>query len=215
METSPSASRTPAQPKQRSIAFKIFGVLCALLILLGGAAQMWKGVKQLRGGGGNSPQFSQLLKESDNALVEARRYAGEASPLFKRMMNDVDTLGLDGFRAQQKESATQTIDLLRNSSEQFRLAERKLSESKSLNRNPKLTPFLETKARSYDLLAQTVDINQEMAELVLDESITSVDALLPKLTDATTRYKAVEKDAQAASSEAEELGNKLKGDGKK
>ena len=188
-------------------------LLAGVIVLLGGVAQMWKGVKGLRSG--NSPEFTQLLKESDSAVAEARRYAGEASPLFQRMMNDVDTLGLEAFRAQQKQAATQTIDLLRNSSEQFRLAEKKLADSKPLNRNDKLTPYLDSKARSYGLFAQTVDINQEMAELVLDESITSVDALLPKLTDATARYKAAEKEAQAAGSEADEIGKRIQADAKK
>ena len=203
----------PAQPKQRSRAFKTVAVLSGVIILVAGVAQIWQGVKRLRSG--NSPEFTQMVQESDSALAEARRYATEAAPRFQQMMKDVDALGLEAFRAQQKEAATQTIDLLRNSSEQFRLAEKKLDDSKSLNRNEKLTPFLEHKARSYGLFAQTVDINQEMAELVMDESITSVDALLPKLSDANARYQAVEKDAKAAGSQADEIGNRLQGNGKK
>ena len=204
---------TPAPPKPKSSVLRVFLIVCAVIILLAGIAQAWKGVKRLRAR--NSPEFVKLVAESDKAVEEGGRYASEAAPLFQQMLKDVDGLGLENFRAQQKEVAAKTSDLFGKSIEQFRLADKKLEESRGLNRKEQLTPFLLTKSRSYDLRAETLEINQEIIRLILDDSIASADVLLPRLHEAAARRDEMGKKAHAANDEATEIGKRIQAEAKK
>jgi hypothetical protein len=186
----------------------MFMLFCAVIIALAGAAGIWKGVKRLRGGGGNT-EFTRLVGESDAAVAEASRLAREAGPMFTQSMSDVDRLGLDAFRAEQSATATKTAELFTRSSAQFRLAETRLGEAKKLNTDPQLATYFDAKSRSYDLFAQTLDLNREMAGMLTDTSITTGDELLPKLTETAARRDAVDKEAKAASESANELGKQI------
>ena len=209
----PFMEPTPIQPKQKSRALRIFMTICGVIVLLGGMAQVWKGVGRLNGGA--NPQFMKLLEESDTAVAEARRHAAEATPLFTQMLNDVDRLGLETFRSQQKEAVAKTRASLAGTIDQFRLGEKRIEEAKGLNKNEKMLPWLTALGRSYGMFAQRVEINQEIVQLINDESITSVDTLVPKINEAAARGAEIEKNAKAASAEATELGEKIKADSKK
>src|SRR3954469_11648404 len=199
----------PEQPRKQSGGLRIFMIICAVIVLLGGAASVWKGVQKLRTR--NTPEFTQKVSDSDNAIQEGSRLAGEAMPLFQQLLKDVDSLGLNAFRSEKKEAATKANDLYGQSVEQFRLGEKKLEEAKPLNRKEELRPYLEIKAKSYGLRAEALAGNQEIIRLILDESIPSLDVLLPKLSEAAARRDEMGKKAQAAHEEATELGNRLQG----
>ena len=185
-------------------------LIVAVIVAIGGALQMYKGVKAMRGA--SRGELSRLLTESDQALGEGQRLAKEATPAFQQLLSSVDTLGLETFRAQQKDAATKTNALLGSAVDQFRLAQSKIDEARKVNKLPKLTRFLELKSQSYDLIAQGLAINQDMIAMVLDESNTAMDALLPKLKEAASRRDTLEQQAQTVSNEATELGEKLQKD---
>ena len=190
-------------------ALKIFVALAGVLILLLGLTLAWKGVKKMRGR--SSAEFQALLQQSDTASGEGRRFAQEAQPLFQKLMNDVDSLGLEAFRAQHAEAAAKTSALFGSSVEQFRIAQRKIEESKSLNKNGRIAPFLDKKAESYDLIAQTLEVNRSMIGMLVDPSLGSAEALMPKLTEAASRRDALDKEALAASNEATAIAAEVRG----
>jgi hypothetical protein len=203
----------PAQPKQTSGALRIFMIICAVIVLLGGMATVWKGVQKFRTR--NTPEFKRAVADSDNAIKDAVRYAGEATPLFQQMLKDVDSQGLADFRAHQKEAATKTNQLLGDAADSFRQGKAKLEEAQPLNRKEQLAPYLAVKARSYGLRAQAIDINQEIVGFILDDSIATIDALVPKLTEAAARRDEIAKSADAADKEANEIGQRIQGPAKK
>lgn len=182
-------------------------IICAVIVLLGGLAGAWKGLQKFRTR--NTPEFKRAIEDSNNAVKDAVRYAGEAMPLFQQMLKDIDSQGLSDFRAHQKESAAKTNDLLGKAAEGFRRGKAKLEEAQPLNRKEEMAPYLAVKARSYGLRAQAFEINQEIVRLVLDDSITSIDALGPKLTEAATRRDEINKNADAANNEANEIGQRV------
>ena len=182
-------------------------LIVAVIVAISGALQMYKGVKAMRGA--SRGELSRLLTESDQALGEGQRLAKEATPAFQQLLSSVDSLGLEAFRAQQKETATKTNAVLGSAVEQFRLAHSKIEEARKVNKLPKLTRFLELKSQSYDLIAQGLAINQDMIAMVLDESVSALDVLLPKLKEAASRRDALEQHAQTVSNEATALGKEL------
>ena len=187
---------------------KIFMALCGVIVLLGGIAQIWKGVKTMRGG--NSPEFTALVEQSDKAAQEGNRHADETQPLFQQIMTDIDKVGLPQVRAEQRELATRAADGFGKAVERFAFAGKKLEESEALNKHDRLKPFLEKQAKSYSLFAQMLQVNQEMIGMVLDESIGTVDALLPKLNEAAARRTALKNEATAAGAEASEIGKQIR-----
>jgi hypothetical protein len=184
-------------------------IICGVIVALGGAAQIWKGVKTMRGA--DRAELARLMNESDVALAEAQRLLSEASPAFQQLLGDVDKLGLGVFRAQQKQAATKTSELIGRTVAQFRLAEEKLEAAQKVNRSGRLKQFLDVKIVSYDRVAQSLAVNQEIVDLVLDESITDMQVLLPKLQEAAARRDALEKEAQAASEESKEISRQIQG----
>ena len=182
-------------------------LIVAVIVAISGALQMYKGVKTMRGS--NRAELARLLTESDQALSEGQRLAKEATPAFQQLLASVDSLGLETFRAQQKDAATKTNALLGSAVEQFRLAYSKIEEARKVNKLPKLKRFLELKSQSYDLIAQGLAINQDMIAMMLDESNSALDALLPKLKEAASRRDALEQQAQTVSNEATALGQEL------
>ena len=188
---------------------RTFMLICAVVVTLGGAAQIWRGVKTMRGE--HRAELTQLLSASDAALADAQRLASDATPSFQQLLNDVDGLGLEAFRAQHKESATKTKDMIGSAVEQFRVARSKLEAATKAKGSARLKPFLEAKARSYELVAQALETNQQMIDMVLDEPITDTEVLLPKLQEAAARRDALDRQAQAASEESNEIGKQLQG----
>ncbi len=188
---------------------RVFMIICGVIVALGGAAQIWKGVKTMRGA--DRAELARLMNESDVALAEAQRLLSEASPAFQQLLGDVDKLGLGVFRAQQKQAATKTSELIGRTVAQFRLAEEKLEAAQKVNRSGRLKQFLDVKIVSYDRVAQSLAVNQEIVDLVLDESITDMQVLLPKLQEAAARRDALEKEAQAASEESKEISRQIQG----
>ena len=184
-------------------ALRIFMIICGVIVALGGAAQVLKGVKAA--GGGDQAQVQQRLAESDAALAEGQRLLSPSAAAFQRLLDELDKLGVGLYRSQQKEQAMKTSELIGRAAVQFRLAEQKLEEAKKANNDAKLKAFLDAKARSYDRVALSLAVNQEMIAMTLDESISDLETLLPKLREASARRDALDAEAEGAGKEAKEL----------
>ncbi len=201
--------RHRAAPRQRSTGRtrRIFLILCAGLVLLAGAAITWKVVTKIRAR--PDPAFTKLINESNQTVTEAHQLAYEASPLLQGMLRDLDRLGLEKFRAEQGEAAAKIREMYRQAIEKFRLGERKLKDSTSLNRSAQMTPYLEKKIRSYDLYAQMLGASQEIGRMLMDKSIPTEDELLPKVKAAAAHRDELDRQAREMANESNELGKQI------
>ena len=192
---------------------RIFMIICGVIVAAGGVAQVYKGAKTMRGA--DRAELAQVLTESDAALAEGQRLLNEATPAFQRLLAEVDKMGLGLYRTQQKAEAMKTSELIGRSAAQFRLAEQKIEEAKKVNKNSKLKPYLDAKGLSYDRVALSLAVNQEIIAMTLDESITELEVLLPKLQEAAARRDALDKEASVASDESKQLGEQIQSSAKK
>ncbi len=203
----------PAQPQARSTgrALRNFLIVCAVLALLAGAAMTWKVVRQMRAR--PHPEFTRLLNEANQAVSDADKLARDATPLFQGMVREVDEMGIDKFRTERADAVAKVEAMLRQAIEKFRLGEAKLRESIGWNKNAQLTPYLEKKVRSYDLLAQVLEANREIGRLLMDSSIPTAD-VLPKVLVVASRRDDLDRQARQATEESSEMAKRLQGGAK-
>jgi len=183
--------------------------VCGVIVMVAGIFQCVSGVKSLMGSGADK-QYRQLLADSDKAIDKANADIVEVNPIFQAFLNDVDKLGLAAVRAQEKQTAQKASGLLGDAIESFHLAATKLEEAVQRKKDDKLTPFLEAKIKSYNLFAQSTDLNREIIRLVLDESIPNIEALMPKIMEVTKRRDEARTTAEKISADANESVKKLK-----
>ena len=179
-------------------------VLIGLAAIVIGIAQFRRGVKELRGPD-SDPRIKQIRADVDTAVGEANRNSANAQPLFQQLLGDVDTLGLAKVREQQRDAARKISDTFGRAAEQFRLAATHLDDWAALNPDEKTMAYLTTKKRGYTLAAQAHDVNQEILRLVLDDSIRTLDELLPKLQEAAARRDALQKSSTEAEAQANDM----------
>jgi hypothetical protein len=171
--------------------------------MVGGVIQVIKGVKQIAAASGSSTaQTKPLLLEIDASVQTGNSTGLEASPLFQKLLNDVDSLGLDKVRQQEKAAGEKVLDLLGKSAAAFRDAAKKSEQAASEETRSKVKQFLNTKVQVYTLYADVRTINQEITRLVFDESILKVHDLLTKLDDPVKRRDAAQKSGDEAEAAA-------------
>lgn len=192
-----------------SLPVRILIGICGLAAMFGGIAQCKKGVAEIREAGG-SAQLNQVIQEIETAVDAANKSGLEASPMFQKLLNDVDSQGLVAVRQQQKEVAQKVADLFGKSAEQFRLAAKKSEDAVSKESRAKFQQFLTAKAQAYEFYAQSRAINQEIARMVTDESITKVEELIPKAEEAGKRRDAAQKRGDEAEAEASAFAKEAK-----
>ena len=169
--------------------------------MVGGIAQFKKGVAEIREAGGGS-ELKQLLQEIEAAVDAGNKSGLEAQPLFQKLLNDVDSLGVAKVRQQQKELAQKVADLFGKADEQFRLAATKSGEAARKEPREKFKPFFTAKAQAYEAYGQAYAINEQITRLVLDESIVKADDLVAKVTEAGKHRDAAQKSGNEADAKA-------------
>jgi hypothetical protein len=210
----PRRRRHRGAPRERSTGRtrRIFLLACVALVLLAGAAMTWKVVEKMRAR--PHPEFTRLLNESNQAVSEANQLAVDATPLFHNMVREVDEMGVEKFRAERADTAAKVGEMFRQAIEKFHLGETKLQESIGRNKDAQLTPYLEMKVRSYGLYAQTLEANQEIVRMLMDNSIPTADELLPKVLALASRRDELDRQARQTRDEANEMARQLQGGGK-
>jgi len=176
--------------------------------MAGGIRQMADG---LGIGSGMSREVKQLLAESDAALEEANRLGQEASPIFQDLLNKIDSDGLDVVRSQMKESAQKSGSLMGQAATSFQAAAKKLDEAVALKPDKSIIEYLMLKSQSYGKFAGARSLNEEIARMVMDGSIPTINDLTPKVLDAARRRDEMEAAAVEIAANAEVIAAKKKG----
>ncbi|HEX3655241.1 MAG TPA: hypothetical protein VHV55_05530 [Pirellulales bacterium] len=203
-----STADQPTEPKQKSALTRVLIVICGLTAMVFGGLQMYRGVTEIAGAG-DEPQYQQAIKESNDAIVGANQLSQDTQPVFLELLNDVDKLGLDDVRRQKQAAADQLIEQFGKAAAQFRLAAQKLDEAAGHHVKPEFKPYFVDKSQGYRHFADACDANQQIVRLVVDKSITKLDALLPKIQALAARRDAAEKAGVDAAAQADAVAKKL------
>ena len=193
--SSPQSTPAPLEPKKQSGANRIIWFILAPILLVLGIWQVYRGVNQMFGSG-IDPQVSKLIGESDQAFNDARNLTAAAAPQYTALLGDVDKLGLDAVHKQRPDAAKTLSDQYVKATAGFRQAAAKLADAQKINTNDKVKPFLEGRAKAYELFAQECEKYQQTIALLMDASITKTDDLLPQLKQLTDARNALEKQAE-------------------
>src|ERR1700680_3442090 len=140
----------PAAPKKMNPLLRIFVIICALIVIAGGIAKVYKGWHEWRGAAGDA-EFKPLLEENDKAIGEAKRISMEAQAMFQTLLNDIDKIGLDQVRAKESDTAQKIDDLFGKAAEEFRHAVKTSEQAAQHHTDAKMKAFLATKGKSYTL----------------------------------------------------------------
>ena len=203
-----SESPEPVSKPKVSILIRVILGVCGIVVMAGGIRQMADGMGI---GSGMSREVKQLLAESDAALAEANRLGQEASPIFQDLLNKIDSDGLDVVRSQMKESAQKSGSLMGQAATSFQAAAKKLDEAVALKPDKSIIEYLMLKSQSYGKFAGARSLNEEIARMVMDGSIPTINDLTPKVLDAARRRDEMEAAAVEIAANAEVIAAKKKG----
>jgi hypothetical protein len=153
----------------------------------------------------NETEYQKLLTASDLAISMANLTTQVAKPRYEALLRQVDSLGLVEFRQQKSDDARQISEGFGKAAAQFRLAAQKLDEAATHEESTPLKPYLAEKARSYGWYAASRDQYQQSIRAILDESITTIDDLVPKIKLATELRDKAETEADSASVNADKI----------
>jgi len=173
-------------------------------------AQVLPGVISTMGWDGTAA-FNALLQESDAAYQAALKPAEVAAPLFSSLMEAIDAQPLSDARLEQGENAKQAIAAFKEAATQFALAGKKIDEAmtKGIKLSDEHTKALTLRAKACALLADVCGQNAGICEAVVDDSITTKEALVAKVLELATKRDATQKEADATIVESEELAKKV------
>jgi len=206
---SPTVPPPSAPPKKLSKPVALLVGICGLIVIVGGILQVTKGIKEMRGAG-PSDELNRLMQEVEQAVAVANRTGLEAGPLFQKLLNDVDGVGLAKVRKDQKEGAQKIAGLFATSAEQFHLAAKKSEAAAQMESREKFKPFFTLKAQAYESYGKARELNQSIVQMVLDESIVQVDDLVKKATAAGQERDAAETSAKETEAKAEAVAKEAK-----
>ncbi len=196
-----SQTALPADQSKRNHWLTSFTVIVGVIAMLGGAAKIYHGYREITGSP-DQAQVDKLVKEADNAVLESNKHIDVVRPLFQPLLTDVDNLGLDAVRKDKAQATRDIGEHFTAAAKQLRVAKQKLDQAIALAAYDETKTYLTAMAKSHDLLAQVYDKNQEICRLVLDESIASYDALVPKILEMAASRDELQKQADADAAEA-------------
>lgn len=179
-------------------------ILFGLVVLAGGATKLYRGVSNMSSSGAN-PKIDELLKTSDAAVVEANRKMQSAGTGFQELLGQFDMLGINDFRTQKRDECAKMSEQFASANQQLQQASNSIAEAIKLGANKKVVPFLETRARSYELLVKVNAQNINILQTTLDESMVDMNAIIEKVTSIAQSRDADQKAANEASADADTM----------
>ena len=165
---------------RKSPFYTAMGFLFSLVILVGGAAKLYRGVSGLSSTGG-SDKVRELLTEGDAAVEIANREMVAVQSAFQTLFTDFDQLGVEAFRAGKREDCDKVIGQYESISNYLQLASSKIAEATKLDADAKVNEFLLPRSKSYDLLKKVCQQNIAMVQATLDTSLADADSVISKL----------------------------------
>ena len=110
-----------------------------------------------------------------------------------------------------KESAQKSGSLMGQAATSFQAAAKKLDEAVALKPDKSIIEYLMLKSQSYGKFAGARSLNEEIARMVMDGSIPTINDLTPKVLDAARRRDEMEAAAVEIAANAEVIAAKKKG----
>jgi hypothetical protein len=202
-----SSAPTPA-PVKKSGSFQslVFSVIAFVAIAIG-LSSAWRGVRSLMGWDG-SAEFQALLVESDAAFKAAMDQLAIAEPLASSLLDAVKAQPLPDARLEQGDNAKQAISAFQESAKQFALAGKKIDEALALGlqlQEERHAQSLKLRSQACTKLSELSQLNADFCNTMVDESITTAEELAPKLAELTAKREAVQKEAETAMAESQNL----------
>lgn len=176
----------------------------ALIVLAGGAAKFYRGVSTIAKSG-SDPQVRELLEKSDKAAEEANQQSNVVAPKFQELLAEFDRLGLAKFRAEKREACQEVIDQYKAIGGCLQESSKCMVEATQLGTETKITEFLMARTKSYGLLIQAAQKNQEIVAAAMDESLADTDAVLNKIEALAVSRDADHQAANEAAAEADAI----------
>ncbi len=162
---------------QNSLFKSALTLLFSGIVLIGGAAKLYRGFSVLTSTRSNSV-LDELLKKSDESVAEANRQSNEIAPVFQSLLGDFDQLGVAAFRLEKREACAQLTEQFTAVNNHLHVASTSLLEATNHGTSEKVTAFLKARSNAYELLVKVNTQNIDIIEATLDESIVDTDAIV-------------------------------------
>lgn len=188
----------------KSPLYTALGFFFALIVLAGGAAKFYRGVSNMAKSG-SDPKVRELLEKSDKAVDEANRQSNVVAPKFQELLAEFDRLGLAKFRAEKREACQEVIDQYKAIGDHLQEASKFMVEATQLGTEAKITDFLMARTKSYGLLIQAAQKNQEIVSATMDQSLAETDAVISKIGALAASRDADHQAANEAAAEADAI----------
>jgi hypothetical protein len=203
-EVTPAADHAPVK-KSGTLQSVAFGFV-AVVVIWFGLAKTWQGVSAMFGWDG-SAAFKTLLEESDAAYRAALKHADVAEPLYASLMEALNAQSLADARLEQGDNAKQAVAAFQDAAKQFALSGKKIDEAltQGLKLKDEHKKSLTLRAQACSQLANVCQLNADLCSAMLDESINTKEALIPRLTELAAKRDATRTEAETALVESQKL----------
>lgn len=184
--------------------YTILGIAVGVVILLGGAAKLYRATQSISSGNANQ-QVRDLLGESDKAVEAANQGMGAVFPSFQKLLGDFDASELSAFRQEQANSAANIKADYLSINDKLQMSLQKIAEATKLGVDPQLGSFLEARSGSYKHLIQVNLKNKEIVEAIMDPSMSDRAAILDKIVSIVASRDVEQKAYEASAANADGL----------
>ena len=148
---------------------------------------------------------NELVDESNKAAEAANKSLQEGLTIHQQIFSEANIFGFPGNRDALKGHAQREVELLSQSALSFREAANKYEEASRLRLNEQFKQYLSLKAQETRKQAEQSESIREMAQVVLDDSITDLNAYVLKLDDIRIRVQKAGKEQKELKDQAEKI----------
>ncbi|HYE65160.1 MAG TPA: hypothetical protein VD966_06240 [Pyrinomonadaceae bacterium] len=157
------------------------------------------------GGADETEKANELVDESNKAAEAANKSLQEGLTIHQQIFSEANIFGFPGNRDALKGHAQREVELLSQSALSFREAANKYEEASRLRLNEQFKQYLSLKAQETRKQAEQSESIKEMAQVVLDDSITDLNAYVLKLDDIRIRVQKAGKEQKELKDQAEKI----------
>jgi len=157
------------------------------------------------GGADETEKANELVDESNKAAEAANKSLQEGLTIHQQIFSEANIFGFPGNRDALKGHAQREVELLSQSALSFREAANKYEEASRLRLNEQFKQYLSLKAQETRKQAEQSESIREMAQVVLDDSITDLNAYVLKLDDIRIRVQKAGKEQKELKDQAEKI----------
>jgi hypothetical protein len=208
MSKSPAKPHKPEPKKKKSRP--ILRVFLRLLLAFVGIGVMIVGGIQLNKGNGESSEDAQagqvhaLFVSSEKSVEEANKLITAAVPQFQQLLDAVDKSGHAAVGKEKADLANRIGAQFASAAGLFREAAKDLDDYRQQVDDTRLDAYATDRAAACRRMADVEELNQQLAQLVLDTSLADAKAFTAKVDQLVAQRDAALKAANELSAKADE-----------